>query len=155
MGNLEKFKKVEAFIPVMTKRGQAVISIPDGVSRILGFIIGYLFSSEVISAVVFMFGYAKRQIPTLFDLLSKYNTTVATILLALLIIFLLGLVSRFHLLSFAVWILYGALLGLVLPMIMPYILQRLHSSGYDIPDFIKKMLKVTSGGISNGNNSTA
>jgi len=138
----------------MAKKGQAVISVPDGISKILGLVIGYVFSSEVISGVTFLFGYARNQMPTLFDLLSAYDTRVATILLALLIIFLLGVISRFHLLSFAVWILYGALIGMILPLVAPYILDRLHSSGYNIPDFIEKILKG-SGGISNGNNSTA
>ena len=135
----------------MTK-GQAVISLPRGLSKILGFVVGYVFSSEVISGVTFLFGYTREQIPTLFDLLANYNTTVATILLVLLVILLLGIISKFQLLSFAVWLLYGALFGVVVPMVAPYVLERIEASGYNIPDFIKDLLGDISNG--NGNNST-
>jgi len=138
----------------MTTKGQAIISIPDGIAKILGFVVGYVFSSEVISGMTFLFGYVRSQTPTLFDLLASYDTRVATILLALLVIFLLGIIMRFRLLSFAIWILYGALFGMVLPLILPYISDRLQSSGYSIPDFIQKILNYF-GGVSNGNNTTA
>lgn len=136
----------------MGKKGETVLSIPRGISKIIGLMVGYIFSSEVVSGLTFIFGYSREQLPTLFDLLSNYDSTVATILLALLIIFLIGIISKFQLLSFSTWLLYGALLGIIIPIISPYILDRLEVSGYQIPQFLKNFLGDGSNG--NVNNST-
>ena len=119
----------------MTK-GQTVISIKGGIAKFIGFVCGYLFSSEVISSLAWSANYAKGQMPTLFDVFARWNSTVAVILMALLLIFLVKIIVKFELLNVITWLLLGALCGIVLPLIIPYISDRLDAHGYNLPYFL-------------------
>lgn len=139
MGKIEKFFIYALNYSTMGKR--IVASLPALVARIVGFVIGYFFTSEVIGAVKWLIHYGEHEVPTLFVFLADYNSTVAVVLLALLIIFLVKVIAKFALLNFLTWILIGALVGIVLPMIWPYIVERIQSHGYQLPEWLDDLIK--------------
>ena len=121
-------------------RGETIVSFPNWIARIAGFILGYVFSSEITSLIVYVLTKLRTDIPTLFNLLSQWNTGVAVILTILLLIGIISIISKFRLLTFVYWVLAGALVGIVLPYIIPYIFDRIEAHGYNIPEWIKHYL---------------
>lgn len=119
-------------------KGQTIISFPNWLARIAGFIVGYLFSSEITSMILYAIDHLRSDVPTIFNILSQWNSGVAIIIAILLLISIISIISKFRLLTFGYWLLAGALVGMILPHIMPYILERIQAHGYEIPDWIKR-----------------
>ena len=119
-------------------KGQTIISFPNWLARIAGFIVGYLFSSEITSMILYAIDHLRSDVPTIFNILSQWNSGVAIIIAILLLISIISIISKFRLLTFGYWLLAGALVGMILPHIMPYILERIQAHGYEIPDLIKR-----------------
>lgn len=118
--------------------GQTIISFPNWIARIAGFILGYIFSSEITSMILYGLNHLKSDIPTIFSILSKWNSGVAVIIAILLLISIISIISKFKLLTFGYWLLAGALVGIILPFIKPYIIERIEAHGYQIPDWIRR-----------------
>lgn len=131
-------------------KGQTIISFPNWLARVAGFILGYMFSSEIVSMILYAINHLRSDIPTVFNVLSQWNSNIAVIVAILLLISIISIVSKFRLLTFGYWLLAGALVGLLLPVIMPYIIERIEAHGYNIPDWISKYLGGNSGGNETG-----
>ena len=127
-------------------KGQTIISLPDWIARVAGFIIGYIFSSEITSMILYAINHLRSDIPTVFSLLSQWDSGVAIIISILLLISIISIVSKFRLLTFGYWLLAGALVGVTLPYILPYISDRIQEHGYTIPDWIPDWIKGYFGG---------
>jgi len=119
-------------------KDQTIVSFPNWLARIGGFITGYIFSSEIVSIILYIINNLKGDIPTLFSLLSQWDSKMAVIITILLLISIISIISKFKLLTFGYWLLAGALVGLILPYILPYIMERIGEHGYNIPDWLKK-----------------
>ena len=119
-------------------KGQTIVSFPNWLARFAGFIVGYLFSSEITSMILYAINHLRSDIPTVFNLLSQWNSGVAVILTILLLISIISIVSKFRLLTFGYWLLAGALVGIILPNVMPYIFERIQEHGYEIPDWVRR-----------------
>ncbi|RLF43133.1 MAG: hypothetical protein DRN17_06775, partial [Thermoplasmata archaeon] len=110
-------------------KGQTIISLPDWVARVAGLVIGYLFSSEITSMILYAINHLRSDIPTVFNLLSQWDSGIAVIISILLLISIISIVSKFRLLTFGYWLLAGALVGVTLPYILPYISDRIQEHG--------------------------
>jgi len=119
-------------------KGQTIVSFPNWLARIAGFIVGYLFSSEITSMILYAINHLRSDIPTVFNLLSQWNSGVAIIITILLLISIISIISKFRLLTFGYWLLAGALLGIILPNILPYVFERIQAHGYEIPDWLRR-----------------
>ena len=107
-----------------------MFSVSNWIARVVGFICGYLFSSELSSFIVYIAN-KTHSIPSIFSILQQYDPKIATITFILIMLSIITIISRLRILTFIYWFLFGILVGILAPVIIPFIKERLESYGYN------------------------
>lgn len=125
---------------IIIMQDTVIWSLKNALAKITGFLFGFFFTNEILSAIMFIFDYSQKQIPSLFNFLSQYDARWSLILLILLLMSVITIVNKLKALTFFWWALLGCLVGLIAPLVLPKLLDKfgIDVDTLPIPEVLKK-----------------
>ena len=104
--------------------GTRTYSLGNWFARLVGFILGFLFSNEIFGILTWASGYAQTEIPSTFTFLLAYGAEWAFVIALVFLMTIITLIVKFKLLTVIWWILLGVLAGIFLPILLPILKER-------------------------------
>lgn len=114
---------------------EVVVSMPNWLARIIGFIIGFFLCNEALSIIKRLIYNMQTGIPSIFQIIAQYNENVAVIVFILMSIAIISLISKFRILTLAFYFMLGIIFALALPYLYPIItkiIERIKERAFSI-----------------------
>lgn len=122
-----------------------VIDLKSILMSIIGFSIGFLFTNEIIGYFIRLIDYARNSaLPTFVSYFGDIGGTMSFIAIGGVLLLFIALAKRWQILTVIEWVIIGAMAGMLLPIIYPYIQEQFSQKlGIELPTAFGMMLCQT------------
>jgi len=112
-----------------------VVDIKSITMSIIGFSVGFLFTNEVVGGIVNAIDYFKDSaVPTFVDYFGEVGGGISFLAIGGVLLLTIALIKRWELLTVLEWIVIGAIVGTLAPILIPLVNDKLSEKiGWQIP----------------------
>ena len=112
-----------------------IVDIKSITMSIIGFSVGFLFTNEVVGGIVNAIDYFKDSaVPTFVEYFGEVGGSLSFLAIGGVLLLTIALIKRWELLTVLEWIIIGAIVGTLAPILIPLVNEKLYEKiGWQIP----------------------